>query len=127
MTADLALPGVAYAEANWGRWITRCPNPHCLNAMQLRRGQPVYQCPRELGGCGDEYPIQWHIDTVLIERILLCRPAEWTRNWLPYETIQDLVLENLAHGDSTPEQLVAKLNGPPYGAYGRPLQPAIGR
>jgi hypothetical protein len=123
---SLALPGTAYAEANWGRWIAKCPNPHCANAMQLRRGQAVYECPKELGGCGDEAPIQWHIDAILIERILMARPVERTRNWLPHETIADLLQENLTHGHS-PEQMMQAIAGPAYGAYGRPLQHAIGR
>lgn len=99
---ELAIAGVAYAEANWGRWITRCPRPWCTNAMALDRGQPVFMCE---GGdsCGATAEVMWPADPQAIEAILKMRPVSSTRNWLPGETIEELLAENAAH-DCLPPQ-----------------------
>ena len=52
---DLAIAGVAYAEANWGRWLARCPRPLCTNALALDpAGQSADQVENRLadGGLG---------------------------------------------------------------------------
>lgn len=33
-----------------------------------------------------------------IERLLMMRPIPYTRNWLPGETLTDLLAENIEHG-----------------------------
>jgi hypothetical protein len=103
--SDLALPGVAYAEANWGRWVARCPRPWCTNAAQLDRGQPVFTC-LGLGGCGAQAEVVWAADPDAVETILAMRPVSATRNWAPGETLEDLLAENAAH-DCLPAEWLA--------------------
>lgn len=86
--------GVAYARANWGRWIADCPSPFCLSALQLQRHQPWYVCP----DCGEAGEIVWPEHLEDVERLLMMRPDPFTRNWEPGESLQDLYLENLDHG-----------------------------
>lgn len=93
---DLALPGVAYAEANCGRWIARCPRPYCTNALALEREQAGFVCEGGLA-CGMAAPLEWPADPDAIEAILLQRPVPTTRNWLPGETLQQLLEENAVH------------------------------
>jgi hypothetical protein len=37
-----------------------------------------------------------------VEALLLARPDPSTRNWLPSETVEDLAIENIAHGLPVP-------------------------
>lgn len=92
-----AVPGLAYAYANYGRWVIDCPRPWCTNAMQVRRGQMQFEC---LGpdSCGWTSPIIWPPDPDAIEVILAARPANPVRNWLVGETLAQLIEENAAHG-----------------------------
>lgn len=93
---DLAIPGMAYAYANWGRWVVDCPQPFCDNAMKVDCWQERFEC---LGpdSCGYSSPITWPADPEAIEILLAMRPAKKTRNWLPSETLKDLVEENAVH------------------------------
>lgn len=111
MVNDLAVPGVAYAEANWGRWVARCPRPWCANAMQLDAGQRMFSC-LGFGGCGYRTDIIWPPDPLMIEAILEMRPVPRTRNWLPGESLEDLIAENAAHGCLPPELLAAAQTDP---------------
>ena len=102
--SDLAIPGVAYAFANWGKWKARCPRPGCTNAMALDSDQLVFAC---LGpdSCGIEAPVVWPPDPQAIEEILAMRPLTINQNWLPGETLEDLLAENAEHGCLPPEWL----------------------
>lgn len=63
--------------------------------MQVYEGQGFVSC----GDCGTPIvELIWPTDPLGIETILLMRPAEKTRNWLPGETMTDLLVENAAHG-----------------------------
>jgi len=42
--------------------------------------------------------VEFPEDRATIEAILLLRPNPANRNWLPGETLADLVLENVVHG-----------------------------
>lgn len=92
----LAIPGLAYAEANWGRWVARCPAGLCASAMQIPRWQQRFVCDG-LGGCGWTTQIAWPEDPEAIEALLAMRPDVRTRSWLPGETLQQLLQENAAH------------------------------
>lgn len=105
MSTDVALPGVAYAEANWGRWIARCPAGLCTNAMQLHRWQQHFACAGA-GGCGWTTDVLWPADPEAVEALLALRPAARTRNWLPGETLQQLLLENAQHDVLPPSLLL---------------------
>ena len=93
----LAIPGLAYAEANWGRWICRCPAGMCTNAVQVSRRQANFACVGP-GSCGWTSPIEWPTDPDGIEMLLRRRPDPVNRNWLPGETLEDLLTENVEHG-----------------------------
>ena len=101
---DLAIPGMAYAFAEWGMWKAGCPRPGCTNAMALVRDQPMFSC---LGphSCGFEAPLIWPADPDAIESILAMRPLPANQNWLVGETLEDLIAENAGHGCLPPEWL----------------------
>jgi hypothetical protein len=95
--SDVAIPGLGYAYANHGRWVVDCPRRWCTNAMQVWRGQSMFEC---LGrdSCGWTAPIVWPPDPDAIEAILAVRPANPVRNWRVGETLAHLIEENAAHG-----------------------------
>lgn len=95
---DIALPGVAYAEVHRGMWIARCPQPYCDNAVALPLGAPMMRCHGDRDCCERESPVMWPRDPVAIATVLAARPVPKTRNWLPHETIHDLLDENAQHG-----------------------------
>jgi hypothetical protein len=100
--SDLAVPGVAYARVNWGRWLADCPAPYCRSALELQPGEQGMIC----WDCGAACDVVWPADTALITELLAARPDPITRNWEPAEPINHLLVENLAHGighASTPE------------------------
>lgn len=95
---DLLLTGVAQAEVHRGLWIARCPQPWCDNAVALPLGAPVMLCHGDRDACGRESPVIWPADPIAIATVLAMRPAPGTRNWLPHETVHDLLAENAEHG-----------------------------
>ena len=96
--SDLAITGVAYAEANWGAWKARCPRPWCTNAIALEPGQVEFMCIGGPDACGYTTVVIWPADPQAIEAILAMRPVRRTQNWLPGETLEDLIAENAANG-----------------------------
>ena len=96
--SGLAVPGVAYAEVHRGMWIARCPHPYCLTAVAVTLAAPLFVCWGDRDACGTEAPLLWPPDPLAIAALLAMRPIPATRNWLPHETIEDLIAENAAHG-----------------------------
>lgn len=86
---------VSEAYANWGRWVARC-GACAHGAEQLQRHAPDFQCTF----CGMVTDVIWpSLEMVKgVERLLMMRPDPSTRNWLPGETLPDLMWENGAHG-----------------------------
>ena len=85
------LPVVA--QVNHGRWIASCPN--CQGPMPTHPEWGIGCC----GDCGCiagrvVFPAQ----VEAIETLLLQRPLRKTQNWLPSESVTDLMAENEAHG-----------------------------
>jgi hypothetical protein len=82
------------AEANWSRWIVKCPV--CPSALKLRPGTERFRC----WDCDVEAEIIWPEEHMVagIERLLAMRPNPINRNWLPGQTLIDLMWENGAHG-----------------------------
>lgn len=101
---DVAVPGVAYAEANWSRWVARCPAGLCTNAVQVQRWQPRFVCDGA-GGCGWTTELVWPADPEAVEVLLAMRPDAKTRNWVPGETLNDLLADNTTHGVLPPSWL----------------------
>jgi len=84
------------AYMNWGRWVVPCPRPGCTSAMQVELGQRAFQCGG-MDSCGMVAEIVWPVDADAITRALQVRPLPRTRNWVPGETLADLVAENREH------------------------------
>jgi hypothetical protein len=80
------------AFVNWGDWKVRCPR--CPNADLARVSQP-FACET----CGLVCDIEWPSEEMRygIGRLLLMRPDPSKQNWLPGETLTDLMAENAAH------------------------------
>lgn len=100
MTALTAVTTTAVetaAYANWGGWVANCPRPWCTNAMQVDRGQDEFVCAGA-DGCGMQAVLIWPADPDAIEAILQLRPVRRTRNWVPGETLNQLMAENAEHG-----------------------------
>jgi hypothetical protein len=82
------------AYVNWGRWVADCVR--CPSAEQLNLMQPVFLCTE----CRTAAEIEWPSEEMAhgIQRLLLMRPNTTKQNWLPGETIIDLMRENAEHG-----------------------------
>jgi hypothetical protein len=105
---------VAVVFMDLGRWVARCPTPYCRGA-EHHGIQPWWLGPPVIGGLGLEsfaclqschrsYPAKWP-DAELrdgVERLLSLRPDPANRNWLPGETLTDLLAENALHGIGIP-------------------------
>ena len=88
---DGFLIGVATdAYVNHGRWVADCPL--CPSAQVVDRGCPEMWCPQcEPGGW---FTVVFPEDASAIEVVLDMRPRINNRNWVPGETVEDLVREN---------------------------------
>lgn len=93
MTLVHVSQGTVAAEVNMGRWIVRCSL--CPNAVRPSFGTPAFTC-----GCGTVTEIIWPSEQMRqgVERLLMMRPNWCNRNWLPHETLHDLMYENGGHG-----------------------------
>ncbi len=98
MSDSLKLLGVGYAYANHGRWVVDCPRPdwRCASALQMfPLVSKIFTC-WDCGYVSDE--IVWPNDVAAIQMLLRMRPDPKTRNWKPGETLQSLIMENIANG-----------------------------
>ncbi len=96
--------GEVAAFVNHSRWIAKCP--YCAGALTVGLDEPIFycvECGMQANGGGPGQP-GYAMDVIFprfwqdIEAVLLLRPDPATRNWLPHETIDDLIQENIAHG-----------------------------
>ncbi len=110
---------VAVVECNHGAWIAKCPRPGCFNAEHMGR-HPVsghvggltgasFECTRGRcvccpppgvfqDGCGLRCAASWPPNVDDISALLALRPVVADRNWLPGQTVHDLLAENLERG-----------------------------
>lgn len=85
------------AYINQGRWIAECPD--CHGAQLACRTDRRFLC----NDCGNIAvgnlwrPVDWPVDLDRIEDVLTRRPVE-NQNWDPWQTAEDLQVENAAHG-----------------------------
>ncbi|HEY5986438.1 MAG TPA: hypothetical protein VIV12_08690 [Streptosporangiaceae bacterium] len=103
---------IATVYVNGGLWVAMCPRPGCHNAEMFGRctdgsvgglSGGSFRCRAEKGGCGLVCDASWPPNVDDIERLLKLRPVPATRNWLPTETLEDLLVENATHGCLPPE------------------------
>jgi hypothetical protein len=68
----------------------------CNGALILRPGTPAFDCPT----CGSAWEVIWPSEATChgIVRLLMMRPDPQNRNWMPGETLIDLMVENGQHG-----------------------------
>lgn len=107
--SDIARRHGGWARFNWDKWLVDCA--HCTSG--LKPGVHIYddegvmvRYSVEWGDtsmtcwdCGRVTEnIAWPPDPIGIEAILYMRPNEKHRNWWPGETLDMLLLENIAHG-----------------------------
>lgn len=83
--------------ANEGRWVVDCPD--CGGAQMACRTDPRFMCNECANVAVDGLwrPVVWPEQPVEIEKALKPRPPR-NRNWLPFETVADLVAENRERG-----------------------------
>lgn len=100
---ELARGVAAAAEVNHGRWVARCP--FCASAQVVSPAGPRFLCAGAEGCAngparGAFVPVVFPPDDVRarIEAVLLVRPDRANRNWMPGETVADLIEENAEHG-----------------------------
>jgi hypothetical protein len=126
------MPKKLFSYMNNGRWLIHCPKcdtalpaqesgvicPRCHPGMlakaykMLPSGllRPVADVDLiqetliHARSLNEEYFPEWPPDKAEIERILRLRPAAKHMNWHPGETLADLRLQNIQHGDPVPEE-----------------------
>lgn len=76
--------------ANRGRWIAEC---ECRSATQVQPDAKRWRCLE----CGARYTLLWPGRRGEIEAALRVRRIV-NQNWLPTETVEDLLIENIEHG-----------------------------
>jgi hypothetical protein len=115
---DIQVRAEGAARVNWSRWIIDCA--HCQSGLtpgchlydehgvmirySIEWGDTsmlCWDCGRITEG------ILWPADPAAIWAILSMRPDERTRNWYPNETLDALMLENIAHGILPPDEILA--------------------
>ena len=88
-----------YAEIDHANWRVVCDT--CREAMVINYGE-LYFCPNCLnaayGGKARLVMFPNQSDRIRIEELLSKRPNPNNRNWLPYETVENLIKENELHG-----------------------------
>jgi hypothetical protein len=98
------------ARINHGVWIASCecgaeghPSPGCVVYLDNPIGWCVRCGNRAHGGMWRPIMVPGADERAAIEAVLLCRPSLSDRNWQPGETVDELIAQNLAHGDPIPE------------------------
>lgn len=96
---DSQIIGTVNAYVNHGRWIAECPVSSCGGAVIADPVDLLFICYQ----CGKGwYNVIFPPFKTGIERLLLLRPRVGnhpkTRNWLPTQTLADLIRENQEEG-----------------------------
>lgn len=88
--------------ANEGRWVVECPD--CHSAQLACRTDPRFLCV-ECGNIAVEgrwRSVVWPSDVAGVEAALEQRDDAVNQNWVPGETVDDLLEENLENGVTPP-------------------------
>jgi hypothetical protein len=95
--SGIALDVYFVAQVNESRWIVICL--FCGGAQLAARDDPRFFCVDCLNEAvkGQWVGVRWPDDPAAIEALLEVRPDPASRSWLPHETLEDLVAQNVAH------------------------------
>ena len=92
---DMASRPILSPRVEHGRWLVDCP--FCKSADLADDDDPRFFCldcrNEEAGGLW--LPVQWPRERKEIEDALLDRKHTINRNWLPHETVIDLLAQTL--------------------------------
>ena len=92
----------ATAIVNWGEWIAKCPRcpnaEHCGPAAITGNVGGLTGATFTCSVCHLVCPAVWPPNVDDIAYLLSLRPDPTTRNWVPPETVHELLEENVAHG-----------------------------
>lgn len=109
------------ARVNHGIWIASCecgatglPSPGCVVFLDTPWGWCVRCSNRLYDGFWRPVAIPDADTRRLIEAVLLCRQNQGNRNWLPDESVEMLMVENVVHGESVPDLDLIRI-GPVHG------------
>jgi hypothetical protein len=86
--------GTVEARVEHGRWLVDCPVDGCAGAQLASDSDRRFVCVECAAG---PFEVEWPLDRDEIEAALNVRPAP-NRNWLPGETVADLLAENAERG-----------------------------
>lgn len=93
---------VAVARVDHSRWIADCPDPECGGAEFVSFADPRFFCCECRNKAIDHAYLPVELPSTTdrgdIEELLLARSSGESRNWLPSETVDDLLAQNRAHG-----------------------------
>lgn len=99
-TGEIAETVTAVARVNNGRWIADCPFGD--NGAELVAEDGLFFCCECRNATVDHAYLRVLMPDEptrkTIEALLLARPEDANRNWLPYETVEALAQENEEHG-----------------------------
>lgn len=122
---EITRPGTTFVRVNWMAWRVDCA--WCTSSLGLgpdvvledgtiRRGLAWGQNEMRCWDCGmlSRPILGWPPDPEGIMAILVQRPSVWDRNWVFPETLDDLLLENIAHGILPPAITVLGGDLPPH-------------
>lgn len=87
-----------HAEINHGRWIARCP--FCSGAEIADYDDPIFMCLscfNESNG-GRFIPVEFPVDHLEIENELTKRKKTENQNWIPGESLEDIIKETRDKG-----------------------------
>ena len=80
------------AYVNHGRWVAECDTPYCAGAEAARGARIICD------NCGQPSTVTYPRHRARIDEVLAQRLVPQTRNWVPGETVRDLLEENKAYG-----------------------------
>ena len=96
--ADSLEDNPVLAEVRWNTWIACCPD--CRGAEFVWLDNLLFMCNScwngAIGGMWRRVILPPNVAE--IEAALMRRPAPENRNWLPHETVEELLAQNAEHG-----------------------------
>lgn len=100
----------AFARLEHGRWVIDCPLETCWDAQLAPPGSKRhrkcacvdYTVCTHGQPCGQAIEVVWPDNLEKGLAVLRLRPARANHNWLPGETVEQLIAENLEHGVAVP-------------------------